>query len=459
MFVRGVSFLLSVSALLAPAVGLRRGDCLGALCSHKQTELTRMSQIVRLKAELNSKAALECTENVRSAISDLVDLFPKDNENVCTADKITQFRKFYLDYVETAGLRREPLPGPLRTFVLAYGMQVANVCKKQMVDNLLVQEAVGAKHFKWLDERVQARAALNSIIEDVDLLLPGDMTRGLFQKSRGSNKLKIPLQTSPDHVLPKIKAKCRSIFEPVYRPVIMPYAFLYNSGFGYRDEELEAKLNDDDFRRELKRWNRITFLCELLNLLEIIESPWGMESKLLQDHFIKFLTTAEAEELKKQFGLEGSQVEREPKATVSYKLNPPLVLSDLVVAQDNKPLMEAIRSFKTHEIELEKIKGQLMARGVRIVMGAIKVRKWNIKFSSKVRRLSLEQAGGVVSRNLSESDQIVVAIRRLSNSGDAPLVVGMIFKELLTSLGIVGISVAFAIMLILCIIIPALFLG
>ena len=244
------------------------------LCnSDERVELSSFSQLLQLKADLEQEQYSNCPGKIRSAILELVGLIKHIEDDQCSLDKVQQTRSFQGKHLNFDGQPIELVPGPLRRFLLAFGLRVANECKAKVL-NFLANEAndVLSDQDHQLIREWSGKSLIDKIIKGsngrFDLLLPSDYARN---EATTNLDEKIYIQIESSHKLREPQLACKRRLRPIYEQSLLPAIELNKLGFDYQSDRTEIRLKDEYTRASLSRWERIVFICESLKLYKFVE--------------------------------------------------------------------------------------------------------------------------------------------------------------------------------------------
>lgn len=325
------------------------------LCYGLPTKLTTRDDFENLLSQMDSEEfQLDFCENMLEALKAFKDVLGTSEEHVCTQKKINEFQLYYLKYLDTSidstTNRVWTQRKSVRDFVIAYAMQLSNLCKKNMVQ--LLQDADGLvadSDVEILLELTDEQNFIGEILKHAntpgDSVMPtdvsmtksnkvGDKVLKLFSfqitipsshfnetstESRYYKRMVFPLKNCGE--MNYIKTICERKLKPIYGPLIMPMSYLARIGFNYKGKELEELLEDEEHRWVVTKWSNMAFLCELIETIEDIENK-----KLSQD---------EEED-------EYDHIEK-----ISYTPNWHVTIGDTIYDKNDKKLVSLIDSFNT----------------------------------------------------------------------------------------------------------------
>lgn len=303
----GIVVLLAFAAI-AVQTARKTGDDLEALCNNETISLEKLTQLDRLVQLLDDDEGEDCGDDTPSALRDLKAVVDKNKKerNQCSMVAIERYREFYLRYLDSSAKdkkgRSVKLPKSLIKFALAYGVQVASLCRANMVNRLLddAQKAVKPEYFDAVNELVGPKGLITKAFPQTskpdEILLPGPWLREIAKKEK--MVIKVPTISLIEHIL----TMCKRRFEPVYKPLMLPVSKMANLGFDYRPgmlkETIRAASSNYQTNDIIGRWARIAFTCEILNELELVEDDVDREQSIGNDATqVRVMTKDEASAL------------------------------------------------------------------------------------------------------------------------------------------------------------------
>jgi hypothetical protein len=324
------------------------------LCDEKFADLYRMADLNKLAEEIEST---DCSNRTKSAFHELKTMIETESENVCSASKIESIVKFYKEFISTEDPEKEKtnkeLPKSLVKFAVAYGLQVNNLCKKNMVNVLKnrVSNLLDYEDFARIRDWIEGESPLRVLWvgQPDDIFLPEELfNRRVFPVGW--------LKTVKEaHVVfGHLQQTCKRRFEPIYKPMLLPLVRLANLGFNYKDKELKDQLNWYVIRKEVAYWPKIAFLCELVNgntyLADYSATPeTSHDSEKATDE-----VEPRVRELLERLRADAAALE-EVKFDAKFKVS----LADPVINAGDAELSTAIDKFKTSRTERTNSKKRL----------------------------------------------------------------------------------------------------
>ena len=367
--------LVLVQALAIEASAFSRGSSasdIEALCARKSVRLTSLTRLKELAQDLDASS---CPSTVKQAIPELVAIVERGSSDLCSVQSIDQLRAFYAKYLDTSSTadhkNKEKLPRSLRRFVLAYGLQMSNLCKRNML-RVLTEEGrslLAPEDFKPLEELTGDGGAvaqmLGSLAGPDDVLMPGDLAP--FMK-KGGTADKMFLQTATGGYIKELQSVCQRRFRPIYGPLMVSLVRLSNIGFNYKTKTLKTELQSPAVVREVGQWSRIVFVCESLSNIHIVESQ--SDSELAEGTGAKLVRLITKEEAA---AIEGPIAEGDSGLdTFVYAPHDLVTLGDEIYDDSDPKLAKAIKWFKTSRSEEKTIKKRMVGKGFALIKEELK---------------------------------------------------------------------------------------
>lgn len=395
------------------------------LCKNKQSDVRRISQVKSIIDYLKSNKDFECPSEFRQSILDLEETITRDTNDVCNKDKVQQIRHYHERYIAVNGDTSSSalaIPKSLKNFFLAYGLRVSYICKKNMINSLLIDphELLDADDFKAMDLWTNKSGSLmehviGAPVDYDDLVLASDLNYLKADENvGGKNKEKLFIQSATGKLIRKIQAKCERRFKPIYDKLIMPLVELSNLGYNFQGEELERELNEIKTNKEVNQWYRLVYLCESLSDMEFLGESEA-DSALADQKAVRILTKQEADELKAQnrerFGL--AEDEFKHLKQIDYKLEGLIPIDDLVLEADDKNLAKLVRDFDAKKREAERIRNKVFKKMTSFVSNMLKQKQ--IKFVTDFFKKKLFD--GQATETVGPKDDMVFAIDEFVSQG------------------------------------------
>lgn len=434
MILKSLVALLSVTLCINAAAQLVQAEPdLKALCSGgiqswtgaNDLQVQSSADLLKLLEQGSDEQLYQeanCAERVRAALTDLYLLTSEQNDNVCSAEKLQEIRKFSENYLESSEANKSKVgvPKALRNFYIAYGLRVSAACKKNMIGALQYesQQLLNDNDFqainKWTDENSVINGIMSEPSDYDDLLLPRDITRALLDADEAGEGSKIVMQTMTGHLIARLQLVCERRFKPLYERLILPVISLSNLGFNYQGEDLLRERDEMNNNKAIHQWYRIVYICESLNSIEIVEDPEfvdqaeagaGTDGELMNDkRVVRVLSREEADALKAKAKLSGQQVSvvskeeldefkqivYEPEQGVPLQINDEQQQQGKLFSVQDKSFVKLINQFDTRKSELERIRDKLFKKVGAILLQSLKRGQFKI-IGSLFKRSSSNQ--------------------------------------------------------------------
>jgi len=397
-------------------------------------ELTRISQLEKIAADLETSSSLECPESIRGAILELRNLVaagePKgESDHVCGARKVDEIAKFNENYIRPDEIG---LPKVLMNFFLAYAFRVSKVCKKNMINSLTFdsKHLLREKDFELVGKLVSDNSTLAGLLDDPqdydDLILPQELLQALFGEEKRNKELNgvddddtLAIKSITNSLIKRVQFVCKRRFRPIYSQLIVPIVRLSNMGFNYRGEDLAIELREMAANEEVHQWYRIVYICETLLHIELVEDP---QFEAQQDQrVVRLLSREERDQLRAsgEIGASSSEMETSLEREfpeVQYEPDYGISLEDQLIEREDKEFLKLIGKFEAHKQELERIRERIFKKVSQFIVA-------NLKRGSFRVIGSMFKKGGQMDGNqelVRELDSYV-AEQRASSGHDQPV--------------------------------------
>lgn len=353
---------------------------LKSLCENNPTfELTRISQVRKIVELIKSQPDLitECPQRTRDALSSIKPIVSDSLDDVCSMAKVDQIYEYHFNFIAQFGVHfatdknSGSIPRALSRFFIAFALSMSSVCKKTMINSLVLDtQHLNEDDMKsievWTNNKGGLVQSLGSGPRDFDdLLLIRDFAR--FDDSDNEPMEKVYIQTGSIEMLTKIQTLCKRRFKPIYGRLILPLVSLSNAGYNYEGEDLERELSELKTNELVNKWYKITYLCETLEDIELVEDPTTADKVVGFDRsFVRILTKDEANELRMSKGLftfeDDSWLSSKEQTEFIENIDYGVPLDDVVVDHENKELLRLINNFDATTNEAEKARKKLFIR-------------------------------------------------------------------------------------------------
>lgn len=413
------------------------------LCKNTQqsVHITRISEIAAIIKELRSDLhpTEECSEEVKNSILDL-DLVIDDTDDVCTMKKVEQINLYHSKYVQANNNNdktKSHLPQSLKNFFIGYSLKVSSICKKNMINNLIMDTRLQLtpEDFKSLD--LWTRNEEGSIFNNLkgpadydDLLLSSDLIRLTETENSPINNEKIFIQAGSGKFMNKIQTVCRKRFKPFYEKLIIPVVKLANIGYNYQGEELERELSEIRTNKEVAQWYEIVYLCQALEDIVIVESEEdkvrtaGLDKKL-----VKILTKEEAMMLKKTSFNDGDKLaasvdgydDDDELEQIIYKPEEGNPIEDVILDEKDENLKKSIKSFDTNKSDLDRIRSKLFWKMGNFLKDSLINGKFKIIISTLFERKHKQSNGEALNPRTEVVRAFDEYVQQMTRSNDNPV--------------------------------------
>lgn len=386
-----MSHLLGLLLLTAVTLVVAEFDVeqsLTSLCKNEQVELSKISEVRAIIELLETKRlSTPCSQEIRESILELLPVISESLDDVCSDEKIEQIRSYHYKYIYTGNKGSNSIiPSSLRNFFLAFGLKASSICKKNMINNLILDthEYLNAEDFAAIDRWTSApdnifdSLSVGGPSDYDDIILATELKR-MTSGDDSSSSEKIFIQTGTGDVIKKMQKVCERRFKPFYEKLILPLVALSNMGYNFQGEELERELREMKTNKEIHKWYKVVHLCELATSMEIVEDEEDKEkTSNLDRRLVRILTKDEADAIMHKDGaarlttnVHEEQVDEpdddERLKIINYKPEGANPIEDEIVNMNDKDLVKLIKNFDSNKSESVRIRGKILNKIGKLV--------------------------------------------------------------------------------------------
>lgn len=360
------------------------------LCKNEQSlKLNKISQVKEivhfLKTNLDS--AQPCEQDLIDSTLDIERVISRDLDDVCTLKKVDQIREYHSRYIAYSSKDELLIAEPLKRFFIGFALQVSSICKKTMINSLILDtQQLTPEDSRTIEIWTNKN---NGLVQDAgfgpedfdDLLLLKDLDELSGESS--ANDEKVFIQTGSVAMLNEIRLSCNRRFKPIYSRLILPLVELSNLGFDYQGEDLERELELLKHDELVAKWYKIAYLCETLDDVVLVEeSADRIATEGLEKNLIRILTEEEA-----------SQLGVLPEVQSVYRFEPEpeqnsfgIPIGDLVIDDSDENFGKLINTFDSQRSRLERIRKKMLIKVGQFLKNSLLKGKINIVDSMFNRR-------------------------------------------------------------------------
>lgn len=343
----------------------------------------------------------ECHGKYFESIRSLNDVVQKSNSNVCSDQKITLIENFHNKFVSLARNhieQHQAVPHLLRSFFMLYSMEISMMCKRTLINNLewdvarkfpgllelynldtldgervgelfngavlLLMDAFDSKNF---DDII----LLWPLIEDSylaqrtdELLSPGGAIFEEFDEQLPGQALRLLVKTRSAQVMNNFRRACYQKYKPIYGELIMPIVRLSNLGYTNNGDEFERELAELRQSELVKRWYKLTQLCEAALPVKFYE-----DSSLHSNELI-MITKHEAQQLETN---NVTYIPDNQQQMINYKPTTNGLLGRRSLEHvHSSEIRKMIRRIKLNESSKDQIRSRAMSHLIRYAVRSLK---------------------------------------------------------------------------------------
>ena len=365
--------------LLLLALGiLASGTNLDRICSNEEeVSLSSLSQVRELAETVQSASKLKCPERTKQAILMLAALVQTAGEDVCSMDRADKVGEFYSSFVYNSHQKsQDRIPRALERFFLAYGLQLSGLCRNKVYDMVLYDEnrLLEPEDSDLLNSFASKNSLMGTVLDErsdaTDILLPFELRFMVNDGRREAGEVRrTPIRTTQAHLIKYMQKRCEDRFRPLYELSILPLIKLISLGFKFNAGW--ARVNDKRIPIQVRKWYRMTYLCESLATVEVFDK--GSAPGDGDEDRADVISQEEARAIRATHKVD---IENSFFMTTEKITNPELRLKqqmpELVLDSSNRKLMKHIKGFKTYRSELERTRSRYNRWVIATILGKLK---------------------------------------------------------------------------------------